>query len=340
MSTLTKKALCVGSNYPTTSYRLGECVRDAVEFGYLAQSVYGYDTTLLIDENFSTASSFVMPSRETDMSGYFARVDAGLAAGTKKATIMSAISGILAMPGNMDIVLYFSGHGAYTMDKNKDEADRKDEYYLAGDSLAIVDDELVSLLRSRTSTMGTKNIRIFFDSCHSGSMVDLPYNFTLGRPLQYVSSSALSAARTWPVNVNILSVTACTDSKVTYEDNAGGVVTTKLELFFSTFPNASISELVTYVKNNGLEIIVCGNRDFDKTSQVFGPFAPAAATSVTMTTTGFRRPISITSTTYVSIGSSVVVPPRATQSRSKSNIAANTVRILGAFRRATQNGRY
>jgi hypothetical protein len=70
------------------------------------------------------------------------------------------------------VVFYFSGHGSYTDDQNKDEGDGVDETLVAYDSRAkggtdIVDDEVDDWFEELRRY--TKNITFILDSCHSGS---------------------------------------------------------------------------------------------------------------------------------------------------------------------------
>jgi len=70
-------------------------------------------------------------------------------------------------------VFHFSGHGLRVTDVSRDEADGRDEAIVTSDARAIVDDALRPLVDAAAST-GVR-LRFFFDSCHSGSVLDLPY---------------------------------------------------------------------------------------------------------------------------------------------------------------------
>ncbi len=76
---------------------------------------------------------------------------------------------------NLDFVYFhYSGHGTHIEDLDGDEADKQDEgivpidYRVAG---VIVDDKLSSIF---TSFNPKTKITCVFDSCHSGSILDLP----------------------------------------------------------------------------------------------------------------------------------------------------------------------
>lgn len=75
------------------------------------------------------------------------------------------------------LFFYFTGHGTQIKDTNSDEADKKDEVFVTSDykySKSITDDVLKVLFDQSEATIFT-----FFDCCHSGTMSDLKYSFTL-----------------------------------------------------------------------------------------------------------------------------------------------------------------
>jgi hypothetical protein len=275
-----KKALCIGSDYPGTSYSLGECVNDAVEFGYVLKSIYGYDVSYMVDSEFKKASHFSLPSREADPELY-SRIAAGFAAGTKKETILGAIRYFLAETGTNEMALYLSGHGAQTKDTNGDEADGKDEYYLTGDGLGIVDDEWNSLFKSGLSSAKNGNeprtLRVFFDACHSGSMIDLPYCYNANGEVVSVAGSSISE---WPSGLNVIAVTACPDSTTTSEGYRGGIVTTLLQDCFKNTPKITIGQFLDLVKSKKSAIHVSMNRQFSRDSQLFGTLSVDSSRAV------------------------------------------------------------
>ena len=71
------------------------------------------------------------------------------------------------------LVFQFSGHGTFTLDRNGDEADGRDEMIVALDLQNIVDDDLNRILQ--TYLKPTVTLYAFFDSCHSGTVLDLQY---------------------------------------------------------------------------------------------------------------------------------------------------------------------
>ena len=69
------------------------------------------------------------------------------------------------------VVLYYSGHGDQTPDRNGDEPDRQDEALVAHDGSAdgknfVLDDEI----RAKLDKLAGREVLAVFDSCHSGTV--------------------------------------------------------------------------------------------------------------------------------------------------------------------------
>lgn len=142
---MTKRALCIGiNNYPGTDSDLYGCVNDAKDWRSVLQNVYN-----------------------------FASVHALWDAGATKASIVAAMKKLLwseSRRGDLAVITY-SGHGTWVPDKNKDEADGRDECLCPWDigttGAVITDDELYKLFRD--TARGVKIVMIS-DSCHSGTV--------------------------------------------------------------------------------------------------------------------------------------------------------------------------
>jgi len=96
-----------------------------------------------------------------------------------RSNIISACKWLVedAQPGD-SLFFHFSGHGEQIEDKNGDEVDGKDETILPLDFKKvgyIVDDELHELM-VKPLKEGVR-LTALFDSCHSGTALDLPYIF-------------------------------------------------------------------------------------------------------------------------------------------------------------------
>jgi hypothetical protein len=161
-----RAALLVGLNYTDTPrLRLNGCWNDAIGIGSLLTSSYGFDT-----EDVDVVLDL---KRE------------GVAAAAQSRTSRTALTTSLAAlarrswadDGPGVVVFTFSGHGSQQKDVNGDEADGLDEGICPSDCMRsglIVDDEINLILRRFSPKTRVYTV---FDCCHSGSIVDLPYQY-------------------------------------------------------------------------------------------------------------------------------------------------------------------
>lgn len=154
-----KKALCIGVNYIGQSAELKGCINDARNVSRFLMQNYGYredDIVMLTDDAPNPAQ---IPT---------------------KANIERAMQWLVrdAQP-NDSLFFHYSGHGGQTKDLDGDEQDGYDEviypvdYETAGH---IVDDDM-HFAMVRPLPAGCR-LTAIFDSCHSGSALDLPYMYS------------------------------------------------------------------------------------------------------------------------------------------------------------------
>lgn len=143
-TTINKKklALCIGDNYPGTSFSLSNCVNDAVAMA-AALAAAGFTVTKLLDS-------------QATFKG-----------------IKSAFERIIATAKSGDTVfIYNSGHGTYVPDgPEKDEPDGCDEAlcpYDIEDNGPFIDDMIYSILKERQRAVKTI---MASDSCYSGTLI-------------------------------------------------------------------------------------------------------------------------------------------------------------------------
>jgi len=154
-----KKALCIGINYIGSPYELSGCINDVNNIKSKLISNYGFnekDILVLTDD--PTTTSKIKPT---------------------KTNMLNEIKNLLVNAKSNDLLfLCFSGHGSQTTDLNGDEKDGLDEMIITADLQSITDDSLNSLIRTSIPTSST-NVSLFvlFDSCHSGTMLDLKYQY-------------------------------------------------------------------------------------------------------------------------------------------------------------------
>ncbi|WWC58303.1 metacaspase-1 [Kwoniella dejecticola CBS 10117] len=155
-----RKALCIGINYIGTSQALAGCINDAHNVQKFLIERYHYkaeDIVMLTDD---ARNPRQIPTR---------------------ANILQACQWLTqgAQP-NDALFFHYSGHGGQTKDLDGDEDDGYDEVIYPLDHQRaghIVDDECEHHLLVRPLPAGCR-LTAIFDSCHSGSCLDLPYIYS------------------------------------------------------------------------------------------------------------------------------------------------------------------
>lgn len=162
----TKRALLIGINYFGTNNELNGCIKDVQNINNLLVSLYNYTSdniTILSDDQ----QGLNLPTRQNiidNMNKYVALTKSG-----------------------DELFIHYSGHGTQVADLNGDEANNPDtpgkddalcpcdfdDY--SGNSGFILDDVLKEIIVDKIPA-GAK-LRAFFDCCHSGSALDLPFLF-------------------------------------------------------------------------------------------------------------------------------------------------------------------
>ncbi|KAI1082934.1 caspase domain-containing protein [Whalleya microplaca] len=154
-----RKALLIGINYFGQQGELRGCVNDTKNVSEFLMERYGYkreDMIILTDDQ---REPIMIPT---------------------KANILRAMQWLVsgAQP-NDALFLHYSGHGGQTEDLDGDEDDGYDEviypvdYKTAGH---IVDDQIHDVV-VKPLQAGVR-LTAIFDSCHSGTVMDLPYVYS------------------------------------------------------------------------------------------------------------------------------------------------------------------
>jgi hypothetical protein len=215
-----KSALLVGINYTKTSNQLYGCINDIQNIGKLLTQK-GYTCTMLTD---------LTPIKAT------------------KNNILNALNQLLTNATNGDTLFFhYSGHGTNTIDRNKDELDGKDEMICPCDFNMISDDELNQLIRLKLKP----NVTLFalFDSCFSGTVLDLKYNYLPN----------IINPRVPETNSNVIMISGCMDNQTsadTFINKAwcGAMTSAFLSSVNSPSLNALIMNMRNYLRNNYSQI--------------------------------------------------------------------------------------
>lgn len=144
-------ALLVGINYVGSSYELYGCINDATNVSDILKNKFNYTKNTLLTDTTPV--------------------------GPTKSNILTAFINLLTGAKSGDKLFFlFSGHGSQIADTNGDESDHLDELIVTKDLQYIVDDEIKKLI----DTYLKSGVQLFcvFDSCHSGSCLDLKYSET------------------------------------------------------------------------------------------------------------------------------------------------------------------
>ncbi|KAF5321346.1 hypothetical protein D9619_000540 [Psilocybe cf. subviscida] len=154
-----KKALCIGINYFGQTGELRGCINDVTNIQNFLITQYGYKKEDMVTLTDDATNPRMQPTH---------------------ANIVAAMQWLVdgANP-NDSLFFHYSGHGGQTKDLDGDEADGYDEviypvdYESAGH---IVDDEMHDMM-VKPLPAGCR-LTAIFDSCHSGSALDLPYIYS------------------------------------------------------------------------------------------------------------------------------------------------------------------
>lgn len=144
-----KNALLIGINYINTNNQLYGCINDT---NLIKERLYQNNFNNI---NIITDLTDIKPTRND---------------------ILNALKKLLIDSKEGDLLFFlYSGHGSYTLDTNKDETTGYDQIIIPVDLEPIIDDELKSIIQTNLK----ENVTLFalFDSCFSGSVLDLKYQY-------------------------------------------------------------------------------------------------------------------------------------------------------------------
>lgn len=174
-----KKAIMMGLNYPNTRFKLLGCVND-VRNGKRYFRKRGYGVKLLIDKNI-----------------------------TKSYNLLEALNELGNSPATKT-VFHYSGHGSQSRDNDGDETDGWDETVFSNNDVEITDDQI----RVELQKFENKTVYLFFDCCHSGTIVDLPYMAT---------SEGFEQINNFTFSSDIICISGCKSSQTSADVTEEGI---------------------------------------------------------------------------------------------------------------------
>lgn len=214
-----KSALLIGINYVGTANELRGCINDVLSI-----------KERLLQNGFSSTNITML-------------TDANTTNKPTRANILRAFTNLLNNSREEDLLFFaYSGHGSYTIDRNRDETTGYDQMIVPSDLNSIVDDELKSLIQRYLK----KGVTLFamFDSCFSGTVLDLKYQFydTLHYDEYTENDSNLETLG------NVIMISGCSDYQTSadayIQNRASGAMTWSLLETKKQKPNCSWRELI------------------------------------------------------------------------------------------------
>lgn len=162
-----KKAVFVGINYFKSKAELFGCINDVKNVKSFIIQNYGF-----VQENIKTFTD--EPGSGNEM--------------PTRANIINALKWLASGATSGDsLFFHYSGHGGTARDLDGDEVDNFDETILPSDfeeAGQILDDEIHAILVAALP-VGVR-LTAIFDSCHSGSALDLPWSYKVDGSLDVV----------------------------------------------------------------------------------------------------------------------------------------------------------
>jgi hypothetical protein len=216
-----KKALLIGINYLNTPYQLNGCIDDTSRMKELLSS-RGFNEFKIITDLTDTKPT--------------------------KSNILNELKSLIVNAKSGDILFfYFSGHGSYTYDTNGDESDGRDEMIISSDLQGVIDDEIKSILQNNMQREVT--IMGLFDSCHSGTILDLKFNYLDSTNYDKYSENN----KVTECQGNVIMISGCMDAQTSEEalinNKAQGAMTWSFIDCINKTPNCSWRELLKLMRD-------------------------------------------------------------------------------------------
>lgn len=216
-----KKALLIGINYTGSQNELYGCINDVNSIKERIVQQGFKDITIITDLTSEKAT---------------------------KNNILKEFTNLLINSQEGDLLfLLYSGHGSYDIDNNGDETTGYDQLIVPCDFNMILDDELKKIIQTNLKT----NVTLFamFDSCFSGSVLDLRY--------QYIDSlnydNFTENNKELETRGNVFMISGCSDSQTSADavinNKASGAMTWSLLEAIKQNSNCNWRELIKNMRN-------------------------------------------------------------------------------------------
>jgi hypothetical protein len=199
-------ALLIGINYIGTNNELYGCINDTSSINSLISN-YNFKKISILTDN-----TVKKPNRNN---------------------ILTEFNNLLINSQSGDVLLlFYSGHGSYILDKNNNEKTGYDQLIVPCDLNEIVDDELKKIIQ--TNLKKDVTLIAFFDCCHSGSILDLKYQYMDSLDKNNFTENVNESE----TNGNVIMISGCSDVQTSSDayinnKNQGAMTWAFLEAFKS-----------------------------------------------------------------------------------------------------------
>ncbi|XP_022141113.1 metacaspase-1-like, partial [Momordica charantia] len=224
-----KRAVICGISYKNTEHELQGCINDAKCMKYLLVNRF----------NFPDSSILMLTDEEID---FYKR--------PTKQNIRMALQWLMqGVQSGDSLVFHFSGHGLQQRNFTGDEIDGYDETLCPLDYETegmIIDDEINATI-VRPLPHGAK-LHAIIDSCHSGTMLDLPFLCRMDRSGRYLweDHRPPSGVYKGTNGGEVISFSGCDDDQTAADTQAMSKVTTTGAMTFSFIKAIESGRATTY----------------------------------------------------------------------------------------------
>lgn len=203
-----KKAVIVGISYKYSRHELKGCINDAKCMRFLLINKFQFPSESIIMLTEEETDPYKIPNKHNIRMALFWLVNG-------------------CQPGD-SLVFHYSGHGSRQRNYNGDEVDGYDETLCPLDFETqgmIVDDEINATI-VRPLPRGVK-LHAIIDSCHSGTVLDLPFLCRMNRSGQYIWEDHRPRSGVWKGSNGgeVISISGCDDDQTSADTAALSQIT-------------------------------------------------------------------------------------------------------------------
>ena len=205
-----KKALLVGINYiGIPSIQLNGCIHDIINMRNMLIDAYGYESSNIVMLRDDDPNLLNKPTVDN---------------------ILRQLQLLASQSANLEeIWVHYSGHGSQLPQVGSDEISGKDQVIIPVDYQSngvITDNQLLSIVKSIKC-----RAFLLFDSCHSGTVCDLPWSFQCTSNNTYSRTPNNNVVIT---NPNIFMMSGCRDAQ-TSADTSNALLNQSVGAFTNAF---------------------------------------------------------------------------------------------------------